>query len=48
MSSRPAILVEMAFLSHAGDEEKLFLPEFRQQLAEKILAGINSYLESPR
>jgi len=48
MSSRPAILVEMAFLSHAGDEEKLFLPEFRQQLAEKILAGINSYLESLR
>jgi len=40
MSSRPAILVELAFLSHAGDEEKLFDPEFRQQLAGKILAGL--------
>ena len=48
MSSRPAILVELAFLSHAGDEEKLFLPEFRQQLAEKILAGVTKFAASMR
>jgi N-acetylmuramoyl-L-alanine amidase len=46
MSSRPAILVELAFLSHAEDEEKLFLPEFRQQLAGKILAGIEDFVAS--
>lgn len=43
MNARPAILVELAFMSHAGDEEKLFMAEFRQQLAERILAGIRDY-----
>ncbi|HOT96893.1 MAG TPA: N-acetylmuramoyl-L-alanine amidase [bacterium] len=43
MTSRPAILVELAFMSHAEDEEKLFAAEFRQQLAEKILAGIGDF-----
>ncbi|MBK7477428.1 MAG: N-acetylmuramoyl-L-alanine amidase [Haliscomenobacter sp.] len=45
MSSRPAILVEMAFLSHAEDEEKLASPAFRQRMAEQIFAGIKAYLE---
>ena len=45
MSSQPSILVELAFLSHAEDEEKLANPEFRQQLAEQIFMGIKRYLE---
>jgi len=44
MSSRPAILVEQAFMSHAEDEEKLADPAFRCQLAEKILQGIIDYV----
>jgi N-acetylmuramoyl-L-alanine amidase len=47
-SSRPAILVEMAFMSNAEDEEKLFLPEFRQKLAEKILSGIQDFAATMR
>jgi N-acetylmuramoyl-L-alanine amidase len=44
ISSRPTILVEQAFMTHAGDEEKLFDPDFQRQMAEKILQGINDYL----
>jgi N-acetylmuramoyl-L-alanine amidase len=44
MSSQPSILVELAFLSHAEDEEKLASPLFRQELAERILAGIKQYV----
>ncbi len=45
MSSRPAILVEQAFMSHAEDEEKLYSEEFRQAMAEKIFEGIIDYLQ---
>ncbi|MFZ4559879.1 MAG: N-acetylmuramoyl-L-alanine amidase family protein [Saprospiraceae bacterium] len=41
---QPSILVELAFLSHAEDEEKLASPSFRQALAERILAGIRRYM----
>ena len=44
MSSRPAILVEQAFMSHAEDEEKLYSPEFRARMAQKIFEGIADYL----
>ncbi len=44
MSSRPAILVEQAFLSHALDEEKLADPLFQRQMAEKILQGILDFV----
>jgi N-acetylmuramoyl-L-alanine amidase len=44
MSSQPSILVELAFLSHAEDEEKLADPVFRQQLAQHIFNGIENYL----
>ncbi|MFM8361449.1 MAG: N-acetylmuramoyl-L-alanine amidase, partial [Haliscomenobacter sp.] len=44
MSSQPSILVELAFLSHAEDEERLASPAFRQQLAEQIFMGIKRYL----
>jgi N-acetylmuramoyl-L-alanine amidase len=45
MSSRPAILVEQGFMSHAEDEEKLADPEFRNKLAEHIFLGMVEYLE---
>ena len=44
MTSRPAILVEQAFLSHAEDEEKLAFVEFRRQMAQKIYEGIVDYV----
>ncbi len=44
MTSQPSILVELAFLSHAEDEEKLASPSFRQALAERIFAGIKQYV----
>lgn len=44
LSSRPSILVEQAFMSHALDEEQLADPEHRQMIAAKILAGILDYL----
>jgi N-acetylmuramoyl-L-alanine amidase len=47
-SQLPAVLVEQAFLSHAEDEEKLADPAFRQQMAEKIYAGIVDYLKEVR
>ena len=45
ISSRPAILVETAFTSHAEDEERLADPEFRTRIAEKIFAGIVDYVK---
>jgi len=45
MSDMPSILVEQAFLSHAEDEEKLNDDNFRQQMAEKIYAGLIDYLK---
>ncbi|MCK5454510.1 MAG: N-acetylmuramoyl-L-alanine amidase, partial [Calditrichia bacterium] len=45
MSSRPAILVEQAFLSHAEDEELLASEDFRQQLAAKIFQGIADFIK---
>lgn len=44
MTSRPAILIEQAFLSHAEDEEKLSSQEFKHQMAEQILKGIIDYV----
>jgi len=44
ISSRPAILVEQAFLSHAEDEEKLASQEFRHQMAQKIYEGIADFV----
>lgn len=44
LSSRPAILVEQAFLSQAEDEEKLASEAFRQRMAEGIFQGIVQYV----
>jgi N-acetylmuramoyl-L-alanine amidase len=45
MSARPAILVELAFMSHAEDEELLASEDFRQNLAEKIFLGIADFIK---
>jgi N-acetylmuramoyl-L-alanine amidase len=39
----PAILVEMAFVSHAEDEAKLASRRFRRAMAEGVAAGIADY-----
>ena len=44
MSNRPSFLVEQAFMSHAGDENKLANPEFRSDLAERVAVAIDEYL----
>ena len=44
MTSRPAVLVELAFMSNAEDEERLFMEEFRQELASRILAGVEDFV----
>ncbi len=46
VSQMPSVLVEQAFMSHAGDEEKLADPQFRQLMAQKIYKGIIDYLKS--
>lgn len=45
LSQMPSVLVEQAFMTHAGDEEKLADPEFRQAMAQKIAEGIVDYLK---
>jgi N-acetylmuramoyl-L-alanine amidase len=39
----PAILVEMAFVSHVKDEAMLGSARFRRKMAEGIAAGIAEY-----
>ncbi|MDD5709051.1 MAG: N-acetylmuramoyl-L-alanine amidase [Candidatus Marinimicrobia bacterium] len=45
MSQRPSILVELAFMSHAGDESKMANPDFRTQMAKQITESVNRYIE---
>ena len=42
----PNCLVEVAFLSNKADEKKILNPKFRQQVAAKIIAGIQSFLKN--
>ncbi len=44
LSQMPSVLVEQAFMTHAGDEEKLADPAFRLIMAQKICDGIMDYL----
>ena len=39
----PAILIEMAFVSHSKDEAKLTSHRFRRKMAEGVAAGITDY-----
>lgn len=41
----PNCLVEVAFLSNKDDEKKILDPKFRQQVATKIIAGIENFLK---
>jgi N-acetylmuramoyl-L-alanine amidase len=45
LSQMPSVLVEQAFMTHAGDEEKLADPLFRKEMAQKICEGIVDYLK---
>ena len=42
----PNCLVEVAFLSNKADEKKILNPKFRQQVATKIIAGIENFLKN--
>ena len=42
----PNCLVEVAFLSNKGDEKKILNPKFRQQVAKRIVAGIEDFLKN--
>lgn len=42
----PNCLVEVAFLSNKKDEKKILDPKFRQQVATKIIAGIEIFLKN--
>ncbi len=42
----PNCLVEVAFLSNKSDEKKILNPKFRQQVAKRIVAGIEVFLKN--
>jgi N-acetylmuramoyl-L-alanine amidase len=42
----PNVLLEVLFMSSLPEEEKLADPDFRQQVAEKVLLGLEDYLNS--
>lgn len=42
----PNVLLEVLFMSSLPEEEKLADPDFRQQVAEKALLGLEDYLNS--
>src|SRR6185312_14939422 len=42
----PNCLVEVAFLSNKEDEKKILSPKFRQEVAAKIIAGIENFLKN--
>ena len=39
----PAVLVEPAYISNDKEAQRLLNPEFRQQIAEALAAGIRDY-----
>ncbi len=43
-ATMPAILVEVGFLSHAQEVERLAQPEYQQQLAEAIASGVEDFV----
>jgi N-acetylmuramoyl-L-alanine amidase len=42
----PNCLVEVAFLSNAGDEKKIANEKFQGQVAKKITKGLENWLQS--
>ena len=45
-ANMPAILAELAFVSHPEDEKRLRTPEYREVLARSLARGLASYLAS--
>ncbi|HET8644551.1 MAG TPA: N-acetylmuramoyl-L-alanine amidase [Vicinamibacteria bacterium] len=45
-ANMPSVLAEIAFLSHPSDEKQLREGDHRQRIAEGLLAGVRSYLQS--
>ena len=43
-ATMPAILVEVGFLSNPAEAERLTQPEYQQQVAEAIAAGIEGFV----
>lgn len=43
MAEMPAILIESGFLSNPGESKRIYDPQFRQQLAQAIVRGIQGY-----
>ena len=43
-ATMPAILVEVGFLSNTSEAQKLIQPDYQQQLAEAVAAGIEDFL----
>ena len=48
LSAMPAVLVENAYMSFPSHEEKLNNPAFRKVLAQAIVAGLESFLQTER
>lgn len=44
----PAVLVETGYLTHDGDEARLFDPEYRRRLSDAIVAGLVKYIDKIR
>lgn len=44
-ASRPSILVEVGYISHAGERKKLFMPSYQDYLSKGIANGIENYLK---
>ena len=42
----PGVLVECAFLSNDAEARRVATPEFRQQIAEALAAGLKNYAEA--
>ena len=45
-TTMPSVLVEVAYIDHLGDEEKLTNPLFQRQVGEAIRAGAVRYFET--
>lgn len=45
-ANMPAVLAELAFVSHPDDERRLRSPEYRELLARSLLTGVRTYLEA--
>jgi len=47
-ASRPSILVEVGYISHPKERQRLFTPKYQELIAKGIAEGINTYLDNRR